>query len=92
MQSTFQFNNEDEVKCRLTGFKGVVIARTEWNNGCRRYTVQPKVGADGKLPDPQVFDEQDLVLVKGGAKSAASTPKPFTGGPPRREPLKATGH
>ena len=35
-------NLGDEVKDTITGFKGIVVARTEWLNGCARVTVQPQ--------------------------------------------------
>lgn len=49
-----------EVKCRVTGFTGVAIGRTEWINGCARVVVQPKVDKDGKVPEPQNIDEPQL--------------------------------
>jgi hypothetical protein len=51
----------------ITGFKGVVIARTEWLNGCRRYKLQPKeLKKDGTPKDSSTFDEQQIALSKSG--------------------------
>lgn len=54
----------DLVKCKITGFKGTAVARTQWISGCDRINVQPRVDKDGKVPDPQSFDETMLVVVK----------------------------
>lgn len=57
----FKFNLSDKVKDRITGFKGVVVARTEYMTGCRRYSLQdPKLSKDGKPQDWQAFDEDSL--------------------------------
>lgn len=84
----------DQVKDRITGFSGVVIARTEWLNSCNRITVQPKELKDGKPVEAQVFDEYDLKVVKAaafkpGPQLAAARAKParaavYAGGPPSR--------
>lgn len=89
MDSTFKFNLEDEVKCRFTGFVGFVMARTEWNNGCIRYSLQAPVKKDGSVPALEVFDEQDLTLVKPVRKSASTGPR--KGGPSRGDPVSAVG-
>ena len=33
----------DRVRCRITGFAGVVVARTDWIYGCMRWGVQREV-------------------------------------------------
>lgn len=54
-----------KVRDVTSGLKGIAICRTEWLAGCVRITVQPPVGRDGKLPDAQTVDEQQLeVLTK----------------------------
>jgi hypothetical protein len=62
----------DKVKDRVTGLTGIVIARTDWLNGCIRMTVQPQELKDGKPVDSSCFDIEELVLLKAGAVS----PKP----------------
>ena len=64
-----------EVRDRVTGFTGVAIGRTLWLTGCATITVQPKVGADGKLPDSHSLDEPNLDIVK-----SATLPNVITGG------------
>mgnify|MGYP000099996995 CR=1 FL=1 len=61
--SKFKFNFGDTLKCKHTGFTGVVLARSEFYNGCKQYDLQPKIGEDGKMPEAQGIDEQSLELV-----------------------------
>ena len=66
-----------QVEDSVTGFKGTVICRTLYLNGCVQYGVAPRVGSDGKIVDSMYFDEERLVVI------SAATPadKPLTGGP-----------
>jgi hypothetical protein len=53
----------------LSGFTGVVIARTDWLYGCVRFGVQPEGLHEGKPIDAQWFDEAELTRApksKGG--------------------------
>lgn len=75
----------DIARDRITGFEGVVIARTEWWNQCDRYTIQPRTLHDGKPVDSQTFDEPDIELVE--AQPFGKKPKPKNGGP-RPEPVR----
>ena len=89
--SEFKLALGDRVKDRITGFRGIVVCRTEWLNYCNRYTVQPEVLKDGKPVESIAFDEGDLVVVKkdvfaGKAAGAEKTIKRYTGGPPSRGP------
>lgn len=63
MNTPFKFNLRDEVRDTITGFTGVITARTEWLNGCLRYVVQSKALKDGIPAEGQGFDEQQLELV-----------------------------
>lgn len=50
-----------KVRDRLTGFEGVVIARTEWIYGCVRITVQSEELNNDEMPsEPYVLDEPQL--------------------------------
>ncbi len=50
------------VRDTITKFEGVVIARTDWLNGCRRFGVQSeKLDKEGIPTDAQWFDEPQLV-------------------------------
>ncbi len=47
----------------VTGLRGVVITEQRHLNGCLRYTVQPLVDKEGKIPDAYNFDSSQLVIV-----------------------------
>lgn len=74
----FQLELGALVKDKVTGFKGKIIARTEWLYGCRRYTVQPEgINKEGKLFDTANFDEDSLEVVKSGVSGTVKD----SGGP-----------
>lgn len=73
----------DVAKDSITGFAGVVVARTEWLNGCWRISLQPQGMKDGKPVDSFTFDVEQLELVEARGHQA----KKETGGP-RPEPVR----
>lgn len=80
-----ELQHGDTVKDTISGFIGIVVAVTEWINGCVRLTIAPTTLKDGALLDNQTFDVEQLKLVKAGPRHQA---KP-TGGPkpsPTRQP------
>jgi len=58
-----------EVQDRITGFKGIAVAKVKYLQGCNRVSVQPKVKDDMALPDNKYFDEPDLIIVGDGILS-----------------------
>ncbi len=82
------------VKDSITTFQGIIIARSEFLNGCIRYTVQPEELKDGKTIDAHYFDEQQLVLLASPKEIAKEKKVPEikqskVGGPhdpPKRAP------
>lgn len=60
MEREFKFELGLKAKCKVTGFKGVIDARSESLNGCHRYSLHPGVGKDGKLLESYWFDELSL--------------------------------
>lgn len=66
--SDFLFELNSEVKDKVTGYKGVIVARTEWLYGCRRYTVQSQEMKDGKPVDAMGFDEAALEVIVAAKK------------------------
>jgi len=90
----------DTALCKITKFKGVVVAETQWINGCRRIALQPplieKEGEAHKLPDAEWFDEGSLEVVEKATikptkyeivddnKSATSLPPMVSRGGPDR--------
>lgn len=74
----FKIGLGDEVRDKISGLKGKVTTRAECLNGCHRYTVQPGIDKDGKMPDSYWLDEQQLEYVNEGETSIKKT---GTGGP-----------
>jgi len=44
----------------VTGFKGTVVAVTNWLNGCQRVTLQPNELKDGKPVESYTFDVEQI--------------------------------
>ena len=72
----------DEVRDKVTGFKGIAISRHSYLQGCDRINVQPKVNRKGELPKDSSFDEPQLEVFKPKATKRA---KGKPGGPVRYE-------
>ena len=72
-----------EVKDRVTGYRGIVVSRTKYLQGCDRLCVQPKWKKGEEMPKPQDFDELDLIIVGHGIlpKPEPEPAKSTTGGP-----------
>ena len=62
------------VKDQISGFTGVVTAKTEWLNGCVRYGVQSRKLNDGEPLAAQWFDEDDLLVLPGVAQLILKAP------------------
>ena len=54
----------DRVKDKISGLKGVVVARCEWLYGCTRLTIQPEDVKNGKPVDTYCLDEPQLEIIK----------------------------
>jgi len=76
---TFKFNLGDKAKDKITGFKGLVVRRTQWLNNCNTYGLQSIELKDGVPQDPQSFDEPQISLVEEKAVEVNNS----TGGPNR---------
>ena len=76
----FKFENGQEVSDVVSGFTGIIDCSSIWLNGCKRYSVQPKVKAgENTKPESVWFDEEQLSLKSSGiADKVDPTP---TGGP-----------
>lgn len=59
-------NLGDEVRDTISGFRGVVVSKHYYLQGCCRVSVQPKVNKEGKLPGSETFDEPLLKLIEKG--------------------------
>lgn len=60
------------VRDTLTGYKGTVIAITDWLWGPRRITIQPHGLHEGKPIEPQTFDEPNILRTSRAAKRAGT--------------------
>lgn len=59
----FEFENGDQVKEKVTGFKGVVTGTVFYLTGCNQYLVTPK-SKNNKEASGVWYDEGRLELVK----------------------------
>jgi len=75
----FKFALGSEVKDLITGFSGVIVARTQWLYNCNVYRVQPKDLKEGAIREAGQFDEPQLELVQAPVVQERRT----TGGPDR---------
>ena len=63
----FKFGLGKEVKDIVTGFKGIIIARVEYLNGCMQYCIEPKkINKDGSMIKPPYIDEGQLKITGKG--------------------------
>ena len=53
----------DKVRCKITGFIGTAVARTEFINGCTQYNIVGKVAKDGKYPEEMNIDIESLEVL-----------------------------
>jgi hypothetical protein len=84
----------DKARDRITGYTGIVTAKTVWLNGCVRLSLQRiELDKDGKPYDTQTFDIEQLELLDAAAvpssnRNKVAAPAAITGGPrpeiPRR--------
>mgnify|MGYP001612348269 CR=1 FL=1 len=78
----FKFDLGTKVKERITGYTGIIIARSQWIYNCNTYGVKSSELKDGKPMEAVFFDEPSLDLVE----PPSVTPKRNTGGPTQAIP------
>ncbi len=67
-----------KVKCKITGYEGVAIARIEFINGCIQYEIAPRVKkGEQKYPDSIGIDQNSLEIMPTKKKKIKKKP---TGG------------
>ena len=80
MKVKFKFSNGEEVRDVVSGFTGIIDCISLWLNGCRRYSVQPKMKeGETTRPDSIWIDEESLEKLSDGVKEVVEPTK--TGGP-----------
>lgn len=63
-----KINLGDKARDTVTGYVGIVVARTIWLQGCDRPMLQAQgMTSDGKIHDGHSFDEMQCELVEAGA-------------------------
>lgn len=71
----------DEVKCRVTNYKGIVTSKTQFLNGCVQVGIQAPIQKDGKMGESWNIDENQIDIIN--SKKVKVTAKPV-GGPSKR--------
>lgn len=74
-ETHWKFGLGDEVKSMLTGQQGIIAARIEWLDGCRRYLIQMPPDKKGEAGAERTEDEGLVVLIKA-SKVVPATAKP----------------
>ena len=83
MRTEFKFDNGQKVKDKVTGMTGIINGAVIWLNGCKQYSVQPRMAkGDSKKPSSWWVDEAQLEVMKGGLLDKIKTKD--TGGPSTR--------
>lgn len=70
-RKTYTAQPGDEAKDLVTGFRGIITARTTWLHGCDRLSITPnKLNGDGVPIKDESFDEQRIEVIKRGKVKA----------------------
>lgn len=64
MNTTHNIKLGCKARDTISGFSGVVVAITNWLNGCVRITIAPQELKDGKPIDSHTFDVEQVALVE----------------------------
>jgi len=78
----------DKVRCKLTGFTGITVCKSEFINGCIQWSILPKGDKKNKMPEEVGIDDQSLEIIPIKKKKIK---KEETGGPMTRG-LKLRGY
>jgi len=56
-----------KVRCKVTGFTGIAVAKSEYLNGGVQFCVKPKMKAeDTKMPEEFYIDVEQLEVISDG--------------------------
>ena len=79
MKRKGKFEIGEHIRDKISGYEGIVTARTEWYNGCWRYRLEPDHlnPETGGLIEDETFDEEQLEKIK---KTKVKVPKNKSGG------------
>jgi len=76
----------DKVQDKVSGFSGVIVGEHNYLNGCTRFTVQPSIDKEGKLPIAETFDALQLKKVEASISHPRGDTK--TGGPEKYSDIR----
>lgn len=57
-----------EGRDKITGFKGIIVAKIEFLFGCNQYGIAPRMDEIGKIQDTHYFDEGRIEIIGDGIK------------------------
>ena len=55
-----------EMKDKITGIKGIAVARVEYLTGCTQYHIRPQTVKDDKMASAVTFDYTQLDIISDG--------------------------
>jgi hypothetical protein len=55
-----------EGRDKITGFKGILVAKVEYLFGCTQWGLSGKIQEDGKVGQTEFFDEGRIEIVGNG--------------------------
>lgn len=71
----------DLVKCKVTGFEGIVVQTIQCLTGCDRISVQAPTTKDGKWGECYSVDEASVSILEKGKVKPESVQEDKKGGP-----------
>ncbi len=83
MGNTFAIELGTKVTCSITGMKGTITARIEYDTGCRQYQVMPKA-IKNKVADARWIDEVHVIDSVPKPKKAEKKAGGWHADPPER--------
>ena len=61
----------DKVKCKYSGYTGIVTAISNYINGCTQMIVAGKWDGKSEEPPTASIDEESLIIIKKGKEEEA---------------------
>ena len=80
----------DEVRCKISGLRGIVTGRCDYLNGCTQFLVKPrKLTTDGEPVKSKWIDDVQLKIIKAAAFRQSHSKKAGPGGPHPHPPERS---
>ncbi len=71
----YKFDLGTKLKDAVTGFEGIATFRIQFLTGCDQYGINPGLNKEGERRAEEQFDENRLIVMKGGVKLPEETIK-----------------